>query len=132
MLIKVDENDPRPIYAQIVSDVKDQIRQGMLRPGDELPSVREMAELLGVNLHTVHRAYQKLRDQGVVRFRLGQRAKVSQLRSSPVDDEQIRLQIAEPLSRLITEAYHLGLSASDFKDMVEELLNEDSEGRENR
>ncbi len=129
MLIKVDDNDPRPIYAQIVSDVKDQIRQGMLRPGDELPSVREMADLLGVNLHTVHRAYQKLRDQGVLRFRLGQRAKVAELRSSPVDEEQIRLQVAEPLARLITEAYHLGLSATDFREMVEEMLDGDNEGR---
>lgn len=128
MLIKVDDNDPRPIYAQIVSDVKDQIRQGMLRPGDELPSVREMADLLKVNLHTVHRAYQKLRDQGVIRLRLGQRAKIAELRHRPVDDEQILRQVAEPLARLITEAYHLGLSKSDFKEMVNEML-EDSEGR---
>ena len=48
MLISIDEQDNRPIYLQIIIQVKEQIQNGELRPGDELPSVRELAESLGL------------------------------------------------------------------------------------
>ena len=56
MLIYIDEDDSRPIYLQIMFQIKEQIRDGELKPGDELPSVRELADSLGINLHTVHHA----------------------------------------------------------------------------
>jgi len=124
VLISISANDPRPIYLQIVTEVKEQIHRGNLHPGDELPSVRDLAENLGVNLHTVHRAYEKLRDQGVISLRLGQRAKVAALRQQPASREQVEEVLVTRLNELITEAFHLGLSASAFRQLVDELLAE--------
>jgi len=124
MLIGIRDSDPRPIYLQIITAVKAQIRAGTLRPGDELPSVRELADNLAVNLHTVHRAYQLLRDQGVIHLRLGQRARVAPLRQGPAAPEIVEAKLTNRLRELITEAYHLGLAPDDFRALVERLLSE--------
>jgi len=126
MLISISEEDQRPIYLQIAADIKDQIRTGDLSPGDELPSVRELADSLDVNLHTVHRAYQKLREQGIIRMRLGQRAKIAPLRETPPDRESIESQLAGRLQELVTDAFHLGLSRADFLKLVKELLGRET------
>jgi len=124
MLISIDPQDTRPIYLQVIAQIKEQIRRGMLKPGDELPSVRELADMLDVNLHTIHHAYQKLRDQGVIYLRLGRRARVAELRELPASREQVETVLVGKLQELITEAYHLGLSADDFQKLVDELLSE--------
>jgi GntR family transcriptional regulator len=122
VLISLREDDPRPIYVQISSEIKEQIRAGSLLPGDELPSVRELADALGVNLHTVHKAYQTLREQGVIHLRLGRRAEVAQVRTMPAGRGEIQA-LADRLDELITEAFHLGLSKAQFRKLVEDLLN---------
>jgi len=122
MFIAVDERDPRPIYMQILSAVKDQVRQGLIKPGDELPSVRELADSLGVNLHTVHRAYQRLRDEGIILLRLGQKARVAPLRALPASREEVDKVLVARLRELITESFHLGMTPDGFRDLVDELL----------
>jgi GntR family transcriptional regulator len=123
MLITVNENDPRPIYAQLVTGIKEQVQTGQLKPGDALPSVRELSGVLGINLHTVHKAYQLLRDQGVVIFRLGRGARVAPLRATPDDPGQAAGSIRERLRETVIEAFHLGLTAQ----MVQRLLKEELE-----
>ena len=121
MLISLRDDDPRPIYGQIVGEIKEQIRTGTLCPGDELPSVRELADMLGINLHTAHKAYQVLREQGVIHLRLGRRARVAQVRTMPAGREEVD-GLADRLNELITEAFHLGLSKVQFRRIVERLL----------
>jgi len=65
MLIVLSEDSDLPIYRQIVEAIKEQLYAGELRPGGELPPVRLLAESLGINLHTVRRAYQVLSDEGL-------------------------------------------------------------------
>ncbi|HWR71522.1 MAG TPA: GntR family transcriptional regulator [Dehalococcoidia bacterium] len=118
MLLSIDEQDPRPVYVQIVSQIKEQIQRGGLKPGDELPSVRELAASLGINMHTVRRAYVVLRDQRLLVFRLGQQARVAKLRSRPASSEEVAAALGERLQELITEAFLLGLSPDDFRNLV--------------
>ena len=122
MLLHVDEGDPRPIYSQLAAQVKEQIRRGELRPGDELPSVRDLASALGINLHTAHHAYKVLRGEGVIVLRLGRRPRVAALREGAADREEIQRRLAGRLNELITEAFHLGLSSRDFRSLVDEML----------
>jgi len=124
MLISISESDPRPIYAQIAAAVKEQIREGSLKPGDELPGVRELADSLGINLHTVHRAYRMLKDEGIIYLRLGQRARIAPLRLAPVSRERIDSDLVPRINELITEAFHLGLSRQELLELVEGLLDE--------
>ena len=118
MLLSIDEQDPRPVYVQIVSQIKEQIQRGGLKPGDELPSVRELAASLGINMHTVRRAYVVLRDQRLLVFRLGQQARVAKLRRRPASSEEVAAALGERLQELITEAFLLGLSPDDFRNLV--------------
>ena len=63
-MIHLDYRDARPIYSQIEGGIRDQIQCGVLRPGDKLPSVRELAASLTINPNTIARAYRELEQQG--------------------------------------------------------------------
>jgi GntR family transcriptional regulator len=127
MLLSINEQDPRPVYVQIVGQIKEQIQRGSLKPGDELPSVRELAASLGINMHTVRRAYGVLRDQKLLVFRLGQQAKVAKLRSQPASNEEVTATLGERLQGLITEAFLLGLSPDDVRDLVNRQIDRQKE-----
>lgn len=72
MVITVDKLSDAPLYLQLRDAIIAGIASGELRPGDALPSVRSLAEDLGINLHTVNKAYATLRDEGYV-IMLGRR-----------------------------------------------------------
>lgn len=63
-MIHLDYRDARPIYTQIIDGFREQILAGVLRPGDKLPSVRELAGTLTINPNTIQRAYRELEMQG--------------------------------------------------------------------
>jgi len=63
-MIHLDYRDARPIYAQIIDGYREQIVSGVLRPGDKLPSVRELAAELAINPNTIQRAYRRLEMEG--------------------------------------------------------------------
>lgn len=94
--------------------------------------MRELAGSLDINLHTVHRAYTTLKDEGIIYLRLGQRARIAPLRQSPVSRERIDSELAPRISELITEAFHLGLSREEFRKLVDELLERKGEGGNTR
>jgi GntR family transcriptional regulator len=123
MLITINDNDARPVYLQIIGQIKEQIQKGYLNPGDELPSVRELAQNLGINMHTVRHAYDELRNQGILVFRLGQRAKVARRGGKKASQEEIDERIGDKLQYLLTEAFLMGLSGEDFKNIVDEKIN---------
>ena len=122
MFIAIDNNDPRPVYLQIAASIKEQIQKGMLKPGEELPSVRDLARDLGINLHTARHAYQLLREQGVVQLRLGSRARIAPLRAAPADRTEIEKKVAPRLRELVTDAFHLGITPRQFRQLVNEAI----------
>ena len=63
-MVHLDYRDARPIYVQIIDGFKEQITAGILRAGDELPSVRELAAALTINPNTIQRAYRQLEMEG--------------------------------------------------------------------
>ena len=63
-MIHLDYRDARPIYGQILDGIRDQIRAGILQPGDKLQSVRELAAELTINPNTIQRAYRELEAAG--------------------------------------------------------------------
>ena len=66
MVIRIDQKSEEPLYLQIRSQIIAAIATGELVPGTALPSVRALASDLGINLHTVNKAYAVLRDEGYV------------------------------------------------------------------
>ena len=63
-MVHLDYRDARPIYAQIVDGIREQIAAGILEPGEKLPSVREMAAALAINPNTIQRSYRALELEG--------------------------------------------------------------------
>ncbi|MGN0978078.1 MAG: GntR family transcriptional regulator, partial [Faecousia sp.] len=63
-MVHLDYRDSRPIYTQIIDGIREQIITGVLRPGDKLPSVRELASTLAINPNTIQRAYRRLEAEG--------------------------------------------------------------------
>ena len=63
-MVHLDYRDGRPIYAQIIDGLRQQIVSGVLQPGDKLPSVRELAASLAINPNTIQRSYRQLEVEG--------------------------------------------------------------------
>lgn len=121
MLISIDEKNNQPLYQQIAGQIREQVSKKILKPGDDLPSVRELSDSLDINLHTVRRAYLILRDQGIINLRLGRRAKIASGKPySPRSDTKNNIQVR--LKELITDALLNGITPDDFKDMVDKHL----------
>lgn len=78
MLFRIDPGRDQPLFEQIAGAVRAQIADGTVTSGQRLPSAKDLAEQLGVNLHTVLKAYQALRDEGLVELRRGRGAVVAQ------------------------------------------------------
>ena len=116
MLLRVNPASPEPIYAQVASAVRREVAAGRVPPGERLPGARELAAALGVNLHTVLRGYQELRDEGVVELRRGRGAVVTHGAS----------RIAGPAAALrafVAEARRVGLTATEAAAMVREEMS---------
>jgi len=84
--------------------------------------VRDLAESLEINMHTVRHAYGVLQEQKIVVTRLGRGTRVAKLRNGPPSAEEAGLVIGERLKELITEAYLIGMSTEDFRQMVDENI----------
>jgi Predicted transcriptional regulators len=122
MFLSINENDNRPIYVQIINQIKEQVRSGSLQPGDELPSVREAADSLRINMHTVRSAYLKLSDQGIIKLHLGRRAKIaphlSQRHPNLENDINVRLK------ELITDAIVTGIPLDELRKIINHQLDQ--------
>lgn len=77
MLVRVDPSSEVPLFDQLATGIRVSIMSGALPMGERLPSARELAESLDINVHTVLRAYQELRDEGLIELRRGRGAIVS-------------------------------------------------------
>ena len=71
MLIRILPSSDQPIYVQIADSIEDQIARRVLEPGERLPSARALASKLGINMHTVLRAYSHLQEHSLVEMRKG-------------------------------------------------------------
>lgn len=77
MLFRVDPASGVPLFDQLAASVRAEVARGTLRAGDRLPAAREVAAALEINIHTVLRAYQDLRDEGLIDLRRGRGAIVA-------------------------------------------------------
>ncbi len=119
MLITINQSDGTPIYLQLVRQVKQLIATGRLGPGDELPTVRALAQDLVINPNTVARAYRELEAAGLVCPRRGAGTVVTE-RSDAWSAEEAERILAERLDGIIVEARTLGVPINRVVDMLRE------------
>ena len=105
MLIRIDPGSPRALFEQISASIRADIVAGRLETGAKLPPAREVAAALAINVHTVLRAYQQLRDEGLVDLRRGRGAVVSASVAPLVE-------LRDDIRALVSRAESLGVPAS--------------------
>jgi GntR family transcriptional regulator len=125
MLINLDPNDGRPLYLQIMDEVRRAIVVGSLRAEDPLPSVRELAAELVVNPRTVSQAYQELEREGLIYVRRGQGTFVSpNVRRSAGERRRLAREVAK---RALLDARRNGLDVEELVTMIQKLAAEEGD-----
>lgn len=120
MYITIDERDARPLYQQLVDEIKTLIARGELAQGTSLPPVRQVATDLGVNLNTVAFAYRRLQKEGLIRVRHGSGAVVISQTLGANQEDRLRSQLRTALTQLILA----GLKAPEIKALINEELDD--------
>ena len=110
-------SDGVPIYQQIVDQIQYRIMSGQLCVGDELPTIRGLAEELRVNPNTVARAYRELENEGLVEKRRTTGTFVAELPATRSLAERRRL-LTPHLDKLIIQSRQLGFSVDDLLDLL--------------
>ena len=127
MELRIDASSAVPVYAQVVEQVRTLIALRALRPGDKLPSVRDLAAQVRINRNTAAKAYQLLEAAGVVETRAGQGTFVADGVPPWSRDERLR-RLERTINRALVEAYHLGVSFDDVLEMTRRLAQEFEDG----
>src|SRR5215207_9193793 len=109
----------KPVYLQLVDQVKTAIASGALRAGEPLPSIRPLAEELRVNRNTVAKAYTELETQGTIETLPGKGCFV-RAGSSPFRKEVRRSLVAEAMDDAVVQAHHLQVGRSEFLELAKE------------
>ena len=122
MLLRPNPSSGVPIYFQLMEQVKHAIETGALRPGEQLPGIRPLAEELVINPNTVAKAYRELEHQGVIELRHGAGAFVSvHARSREVTD---RLRAAQTIVASAVERLHTrGVTDEEIRRLFEAELS---------
>ena len=117
-LVSLDPRDATPIYAQLERALRASIATGRLKPGDQLPTVRQMAVDLRVNANTVARVYAELERSGVLETRRGVGSFVSATpaQAHPPRDHDRRLRAF--VTRILADTDAAGLSVDDVIDAL--------------
>jgi len=113
----IDKTSAKPYYEQIILMIKEQVMQGILQPGEQIPSVREMARQLLMNPNTVSKAYKLLEVQRVIVTVKGRGTYIAD-RQTEQRDLVKQQQLQERLDELVLEANYLGVSQTEMTEWL--------------
>jgi len=122
MILHVNPSSGLPIYLQIQSQVKQAVAAGALRPGDSLPSVRNLATDLRINPNTVARAYQELERENVIRTVPGGGTFVADNVPGLLKTEKVR-RLRPHARQVAVEGFQLRFSPEEILELVREELS---------
>jgi DNA-binding transcriptional regulator YhcF (GntR family) len=114
MLVRVLANDDTPLYEQIASQLRRAIADGKVKAGDRLPPARELGESLDVHMHTVLRAYDELRQEGLVEMRRGRGVVV-------LGSSGARARLFELARAFVAEGMRQGLKLRELEKLLGEV-----------
>lgn len=120
MIIKIDFNSNEAIYVQLCNQIILGIATSQLHEGDPLPSVRQMAETLGINMHTVNKAYAVLRQEGFIRLDRRSGAVIA------VDMDRIKARnnLKMQMRILLAQSRCKGLTRREVHELIDEIFEE--------
>lgn len=119
MFIQIDYNSDEAIYVQLQNQIIMGIATDVLREGDALPSVRQMAEIIGINMHTVNKVYTILKEDGFIQ--LGRRGAVIAI---DADKAQALLKMRERLRIVLAKGCCKNISRQEVHALVDDIFDE--------
>jgi GntR family transcriptional regulator len=122
MLVQINFKSGKPVYLQVVDQIKAAAAAGTLQPGEPLPSIRPLAEELRVNRNTIAKAYGELEAQGVIETLPGKGCFLKS-NNSPLKKDERRKLLAGEVDEAVVLAYHLQFPRPEFLDLVHERLD---------
>ncbi|MGN8631441.1 GntR family transcriptional regulator [Blautia sp. HCP3S3_G3] len=120
MVIEIDFNSSEAIYTQLMNQIILGIATSRLQEGDTLPSVRQLAETIGINMHTVNKAYSLLRQEGFVTIDRRKGAVIA------VDMNKIKAkeELKENLIVALARGYCRNISREEVHELIDEIFDE--------
>jgi|SRR5688572_8801305 len=121
MLIQLNFKSGKPVYLQIVDQVKAAAASGAIEAGEALPCIRPLAEELRVNRNTIAKAYSELENLGVIETQPGKGCFVKATQSRLKKDIRRKL-LVEEIDQAIVQAHHLQIPSTEFIELVHERM----------
>lgn len=131
MFIRIEPSSAVPIYRQIIDQVRYQAAAGILRKGDRVPSVRELASQLAVNQNTILKVYNELCREGLFTIERGEGTFVS-MENQGLGPEEKRRLIAGPLREAAVLAIQVGLGAEEVQRILKEEYEQIAQQKANQ
>ena len=123
MKISIDVNEPTPVFAQLIEQIKDAVQSGKLVPGDALPSIRQLATDLELNSKTVAKAYRLLERDSVVQTR-GFRGTFIHPEAKANSSIDLNAWVTSRLLETIAEFQKSGVTDSEIRVAFNNIMNE--------
>ena len=120
MIIEIDFNSDEAIYLQLRNQIILGIATSQFREGDSLPSVRQLADTVGINMHTVNKAYTVLRQEGFVKVDRRKGAIVA----IDVNKLKIMTEVKKELQVMIARGSCKGITRQEFHQLIDEIYEE--------
>jgi GntR family transcriptional regulator len=121
MIFQINYKSGKPIYMQLVDQIKSAAASGALQTGEVLPSIRPLAEELRVNRNTIAKAYSELENLGVVDTQPGRGCFVKENHSAMRKDVRRKL-LTQEIDQAIVQAHHLQVPSEEFLELVHERM----------
>jgi GntR family transcriptional regulator len=121
MIFQINYKSGKPIYLQLVDQIKAAAASGALQTGEALPSIRPLAEELRVNRNTIAKAYTELESLGVVETQPGRGCFLRENHAALRKDVRRKL-LMEEIDQAIVQAHHLQVPSNEFLELVQERM----------
>ncbi len=126
--LQLDFRSGVPIYVQIVEEIQQSLAAGQLKPGDQLPTVRQLASDIRVNFNTVARAYRMLDDAGLISTQQGRGTYILETATTKLPDllrqETLEDLVEKSLSRILAQGYSLSDVEQKLQEKIAELKSD--------
>ncbi len=122
MMLQINFKSGKPVYLQVVDQIKSAAASGALQAGEPLPSIRPLAEGLRVNRNTIAKAYTELESQGVIETLPGKGCFLKE-NNSPLKKDVRRKLLVEEIDQAIVAAHHLQVPRGEFVELVRERFD---------
>ena len=120
LIIEIDFNSDEALYIQLRNQIIFGIATSRIQEGDSLPSVRQLADSIGINMHTVNKAYSVLKQEGFVRLDRRKGAVIA----LNIDKMRALDELKKEMSVVLAKAYCKNITSDEVHELIDEILSE--------